>query len=83
MNTRSKTFSLKFTGKYEEDKIQLIRICDMLDQSLKDMKISVGLRNTIYYTKSKQELQDAIQFKDLIWKQLNKDLKDDGYIRTN
>ncbi|WP_236639292.1 hypothetical protein [Pelosinus sp. UFO1] len=74
---------MKFTGKYEEDKIQLIRICDMLDQSLKDMKISVGLRNTIYYTKSKQELQDAIQFKDLIWKQLNKDLKDDGYIRTN
>lgn len=83
MNTRSKAFSLKFNGKYEDDKIQLIRACDMLDQALKDMKISVGLRNTSYYSKSKQELQDAIQFKVFIWKQINKDLQDDGYIPSN
>lgn len=80
LDTRSKAFSLKFTGKYEGDKIQLIRTCDMLDQSVKDMKISVGLRNTSYYSKSKQELQDTIQSKNFIWKQINKDLQDDGYI---
>jgi hypothetical protein len=80
MDTRSKAFSLKFTGKYEDDRIQLIRACDRLDQSLKDLKISVGLRNTSYYSRSQQELQDAIQFKNFIWKQINKDLQDDGYI---
>jgi galactitol-specific phosphotransferase system IIB component len=83
IDTRSKAYSLKFTGKYEDDKIQLIRACDMLDQSLKDMKISVGLRNTSYYSRSKQELQDAIQFKAFVWKQIHKDLQDDGYIPSN
>jgi hypothetical protein len=83
MDTRSKAFALKFTGKYEDDKIRLIRACDMLDQSLKDMKISVGLRNTGYYSKSKQGLQDAIQFRALTWTQINKDLQDDGYIPSN
>lgn len=80
MDTRSKVYSLKFIGKYEDDKIQLIRACDKLDQSLKDLKISVSLRSTSYYSKSQQELQDTIQFKSFTWKQINKDLQDDGYI---
>ncbi|SFL42232.1 hypothetical protein [Pelosinus propionicus] len=79
-NTRSKTYSLNFTGKYEDDKIQLLRTCDMLHQSLKDMKISISLRNTGYYSKAKQELQDAEHFKSLAWKHINEDLYYDGYI---
>jgi hypothetical protein len=80
MNTRSKAFSWEFTDKYNDDKIQMLRACDMLDQSQKDMKISVSLRNTSYYSKAKQELQDAIQFKAFVWKQLQKDLQEDGYV---
>ncbi len=82
-DTRDKTYSLNVTGKYEGDKIQLLRTCDMLHQSLKDMKIAVSLRNTGYYSKAKQELQDAVQFKALTWKQINEDLYDDGYIPAN
>jgi hypothetical protein len=82
-DTRSKTYSLNFTGKYEDDKIQLLRTCDMLHQSLKDMKISISLRNTGYYSKAKQELQDAVQFKALTWKHIHEDLHSDGYIPAN
>ncbi|AJQ29917.1 hypothetical protein [Pelosinus fermentans] len=82
-NTRSKTYSLNVTGKYEDDKIQLLRTCDMLHQSLKDMKIAVSLRNTGYFSKSKQELQDAVQFKALTWKHIHEDLHSDGYIPAN
>ncbi|MCC5465287.1 hypothetical protein [Pelosinus baikalensis] len=82
-DTRSKTYSLNFTGKYEDDKIQLLRTFDMLHQSLKDMKISISLRNTGYYSKAKQELQDAVQFKALTWKHIHEDLHSDGYIPAN
>jgi len=82
-DTRDKTYSFNVTGKYEDDRIQLLRTCDILHQSLKDMKISVSLRNTGYYSKSKQELQDAVQFKALTWKQINEDLHNDGYIPAN
>jgi hypothetical protein len=82
-DTRSKTYSLNFTGRYEDDKIQLLRTCDMLHQSLKDMKISISLRNTGYYSKAKQELQDAVQFKALTWKHIHEDLHSDGYIPAN
>ncbi|MBP2660390.1 MAG: hypothetical protein H6Q69_3422 [Firmicutes bacterium] len=82
-DTRSKTYSLNFTGKYEDDKIQLLRTCDMLHQSLKDMKISISLRNTGYYSKAKQQLQDAVQFKAITWKHIHEDLHSDGYIPAN
>lgn len=80
LETRNNVFTLKCTGKYEEDRVQLIRTYNLLDQSLKDMKIAAGLRNISYYTKARQELQDTIQFKSLIWKQLLDDLQNDGYI---
>ncbi len=83
MDTRSKTYSLNFTGKYEDDKVQLLRTCDMLYQSLKDMKISISLRNTGYYSKATQGLQDAEHLKSLTWKHINEDLHYDGYIPAN
>ncbi len=82
-DTRGKIYSLNLTGKYEDDKIQLLRTCDLLLQSLKDMKIAISLRNTGYYSKGKQELQDAVQFKALTCKQINEDLYNDGYIPAN